>query len=350
MDAQYPQLAGHFITNVPFTVCASTLRSTFHWEVQNYPKVRLAGCAPSMPSWAPRGTPPTAASPPRDASPRSGSCLPPDRVLDRPLESHYSRDGLAPLPMRRWPTPPAPHEGTMSPPHTCPKGQGTRKELFPFADITFKVGWTVLRGRNVGDGSSQVRYFRQYEPDIRTSQRPQHSRGSSLHSWPFASIRRDVPPLSKRWKGTFLARNQRTYWQSSGTMMSLLMCLHGTQEIQHLVLDTYMHVCSLPARLPLLNPQFRSQTAQGHFERRSQNSMSTTATAGWPFSGDCFLQYCSIIFFTSDLCSGPLAHTQRSGADKTDGASDLAELPPHIPIFCPIFARFSDSSHWPRQV
>ena len=52
MDAQYPQLAGHFITNVPFIVCASTLPSTFHWEVQNYPKVRLAGCAPSLLSWA----------------------------------------------------------------------------------------------------------------------------------------------------------------------------------------------------------------------------------------------------------------------------------------------------------
>ena len=52
MDAQYPQLVGHFITNVPFTVCASTLRSTFHWEVQNDPEVQIAGCAPSLPSWA----------------------------------------------------------------------------------------------------------------------------------------------------------------------------------------------------------------------------------------------------------------------------------------------------------
>ena len=28
-DAQYPQLAGHFIVIVPFTGCASTLRSIF---------------------------------------------------------------------------------------------------------------------------------------------------------------------------------------------------------------------------------------------------------------------------------------------------------------------------------
>ena len=133
-------------------------------------------------------------------------------------------------------------------------------------------------------------------------------------------------------------------------MMSLLMCLHGTQEIQHLVLDTYMHVSSLLARVPLLNPQFRPYTAQGHLKRRPQNSMSTTATAGWPFSGDCFLQYYRIIFFTSGFFSGPLAHMQRSGADKTDGASDFAELPPHIPIFCSILARFFDSSHSPRKV
>ena len=37
-DAQYPQLAGNFITTVPFTVYASTLRSAFHWEDQNYSK------------------------------------------------------------------------------------------------------------------------------------------------------------------------------------------------------------------------------------------------------------------------------------------------------------------------
>ena len=132
MDAQYPQLAGQFITNVPFTVCASTLRSTFHWEVQNYPKVRLAGCAPFLPSWNHAHSPKGSILLPANASPRSGSFLPLDRVLDRPPESHYSRDGLAPLPMRRWPTPPAPHEGTMSPPHTCPMGRGRRKELFPF--------------------------------------------------------------------------------------------------------------------------------------------------------------------------------------------------------------------------
>ena len=38
MGAQYPKLAGHFIATVPFTICASTLCNTFHWEDQNYPK------------------------------------------------------------------------------------------------------------------------------------------------------------------------------------------------------------------------------------------------------------------------------------------------------------------------
>ena len=59
----------------------------------------------------------------RDALPRSGSCLQPDRAFDRLPEGHYLWDGLAPLPMGRWPTPPAPHEGTMSPPQTRPKGK-----------------------------------------------------------------------------------------------------------------------------------------------------------------------------------------------------------------------------------
>ena len=35
IEAQYPQLAGFFITTVPFTVCASILCSIFHWEDQN---------------------------------------------------------------------------------------------------------------------------------------------------------------------------------------------------------------------------------------------------------------------------------------------------------------------------
>ena len=61
--------------------------------------------------------------------------------------------------------------------------------------------------------------------------------------------------------------------------------------------------------------------------------MSTTAIAGWPFSSDCFLQYCRIVFLTSDLCSGPLAHTQGSVADKTNGVSDLVELPYYIQFF-----------------
>ena len=38
MDAQHPPLAGHFITTIPFTIYASTLRGTFHWEDQDYPK------------------------------------------------------------------------------------------------------------------------------------------------------------------------------------------------------------------------------------------------------------------------------------------------------------------------
>ena len=44
----------------------------------------------------------------------------------------------------------------------------------------------------------------------------------------------------------------------------------------------------------------------------------------WLFSVT-FLHYFSC---NAELCSGPLAQTQSSGGDETDGASDLAELPP----------------------
>ena len=93
-------------------------------------------------------------------------------------------------------------------------------------------------------------------------------------------------------------------------------------------------ICTtVPADYARLHRSGNSQGVHLHSLVQRFHATSTTATAGWPFSGDCFLQYCHIVFFTFDLCSGPLAHTQRCGSNKTDGASDLAELPPHIPIF-----------------
>lgn len=65
---------------------------------------------------------PSAASPPSDASPGSGTRLSSDHPLDRPSECHDLWDGLSALPMRRWPAPRALHWGTLSLPSTCPKG------------------------------------------------------------------------------------------------------------------------------------------------------------------------------------------------------------------------------------
>ena len=103
-----PQLAGHFIATVLFTVYASTLPSIFYWKNQNYLESPTSWLCTVLP---PRlaHTPLAVASPPCDAFPHCSSCLQPDCVLDRPPKSHYLQDGLALLPMRQWPTPPAPH-------------------------------------------------------------------------------------------------------------------------------------------------------------------------------------------------------------------------------------------------
>lgn len=112
------------ISSPPFPSLFVLVHDVVHFtgKIRIILKVRRAGHAPSLPSWVCVHSP-MIASPPHDALPRSGSCLPTDRVLDCPLERHYLRDGLELLPMHRWPTTSAPHEGTMNPPHFWPMGR-----------------------------------------------------------------------------------------------------------------------------------------------------------------------------------------------------------------------------------
>lgn len=109
-------------------------------------------------------------------------------------------------------------------------------------------------------------------------------------------------------------------------MMSLVVWLHGKQEVQQFALNTYMHIGSVLPRVLFLNWRSKPQIARGYLARHSQNFMRITTIASWPSEVTLSCNNSTLVSCTPAFCSSPLPYIERLDTYYIDGAFYLLEL------------------------